>query len=103
MIDLDNLNKLVAAQNENARLKIKLSNARRALRDMNKVRRARADALREIQHVPMAMRSDWLLEAHGKLTQRTNELRVALGKDIGNAWSWQELIDAVRKLRKAGE
>ena len=76
----------------------------RHLRDqlaaLQKRESARTNAVAELRFIyPEAQRFQHLIDARGKLTQRSQELRTALGLGTGTALPWPELIGHVRKLR----
>ncbi len=82
------------------RLRTKNRNMRRALRDLNKQQRGRAEAIRHVLYAaPGALRADCMLENWGKVTQRNNELRKALGQLTEGHWQWPEMLEVVHKMR----
>jgi len=91
---------LAEAKAEVERLRKRNRNMRRALRELNKLNRARTEAIQAISHVPFAQRQDYLLEARGKLSQRVNELNRALGNTVESWKAWPELLEQVFLLRK---
>lgn len=100
---------------ECVRLRAKNRNMRRALRDLNKSIRGRADAIRSVQFVNGVARADELLANWGKVTERNKELAGALGMPSHPTWpemltklrsdlaAAQQLGDAERAVVEAAE